>query len=165
MCNAFVKNPNNQFWVVGVDDFGMINDIPLATVPTIYNPPVLRVTPQISWTLAANSVGALTTQLTSPTPINAVPYLVLISPSGFVYLLTATPNGLLTTTSSSIAVSEPIPTPLDIAMSQFPVTAGVICPSCANANVNVAADFSCWCCACNTFVHPEDTTILITLEE
>jgi hypothetical protein len=165
MCNIFVKSPDKQFWKVNCDDFGMLQDSSIVVAPSSYNAPVLRVTPLISWRLAADVTGELTTELISPTPISALPYVILNSPSGFTYLLTATLTGLLSTTFSAIAIQEAIPTQIDISMSQFPMVANVTCPACGNANVTVTGDYSCWCCACNSFVRPEDTTILIQLEE
>lgn len=124
-----------------------------------------------NWHLAVDSFGAITTDLVSaPTPPQiALPSFVLTSPSGFNWIVTSDSSGTLLTDPGSPTTGgnfpDIIPTQNDITLSRWPLSTGIFCSTCGNAAVTVQADLSCWCCACNSFVPPEDTNMIVVLEE
>lgn len=162
MCNILIPDSLNRLWQLGCSDAGM-----LTTALTGFNFPVgtasLRDPQGNAWQLGVTVSGIIRT---SPITTGTFPlaFLVLNSPSGLRYKLTINSAGVLRDLISDTAIDS-LPTQVDVTMSSWPPTSGVICPRCNNANVTVMADMANWCCVCQDFVDPEDTTILVVLSE
>jgi hypothetical protein len=161
MCNIILRDPTNHFWQLGCTEQGLLTTT-LTNITFPINDPMLLVS-NVAWTLTANAQGQIVSTKTTPSNI-AQSFYVLNSPLNKTFKLTATLNGLLSTTFAPGQI-EPIPYPFDISMSRWPDSTPVICPRCSNASIKVSADMSCWCCACNSFVLPEDTNIIVILDE
>jgi hypothetical protein len=166
-CNPLLRDPLNRFWALGVLDNGQLTTTLTSIVPLFQNGPILTVNQQNNWQLSADIQGRIvSTNLNyQPTIQLNLPYIPLLSPSGFAWNLTITSFGLLETTATSSLFPEVIPYIPDVSMSIYGTKNEVFCPSCGNATVVVSADLSCWCCACSSFVLPEDTNIIVVLEE
>lgn len=116
--------------------------------------------------LNIDSDGLLyTTQVINPTAtINFK--LPILSPQGFVYSVSVFSNGtLLTTYDPTAQVFDTVPMPFDVRMSIYGTGDQLICFTCNNAVVDARADLGLWCCACQAFVLPEDTNLLVLLDE
>lgn len=162
MCDILLLDPNNFLWLVGVTNQGNLTTTQTGVQFALVNP-ILNDSNHIGWQISANTLGEIVSTETGPAL--TVPNMRMVAPNGLVYNMGVNTQGMMTTTLVPGQFGTSIPTPIDVSMSQWPDSIGVICPTCGNAIVSVRADFSCWCCACNMFVLPEDTTMLVVLEE
>ena len=128
-------------------------------------------TPINAWHLAVDAFGAITSDLV-PTPVApqiVLPSVLLTSPGGFNWVLTSDDSGTVQTDPGNPVMAgnfpDIIPGQIDITQSRWPLSTGIFCTTCGNASVTVQADLSCWCCACASFVPPEDTNMIVVLEE
>lgn len=166
MCNVLLRDPLNRLWQTAVSNQGSL----LTGLTTLHTNspknPVLNAGSNF-WRLDITNNGTLTTTKVSPqtTPF-ALPYIPITSVGGVNFQLTVHPKtGVLGVSSTGSLLPDFIPYVPDIAMSRFPVSDGIFCATCGNASVTVSADLSCWCCACSSFVLPEDTNMIVVLEE
>lgn len=127
--------------------------------------------PVNSWHLSADTQGRIVADLV-PNPVApqvALPFFPIVSAGGFNWNISIDNNGILQSDLGSPATGgnfqDVIPYPLDVSMSRWPLSTGIFCTTCGNASVTVSGDLSCWCCACNSFVPPEDTNMIVVLEE
>ena len=164
MCNLLLSDPTNNIWSLGCNDVGALQTS-LTAFTFAIQPPIFKDGAGKNWKLSATSVGRVVAAPTGPSQL-AVSYGVLQTPSSFIYQLNINSFGeLYTTLVSGVPPLTNIPTQANISMSRWPDTAGIICPRCNGATVSVSADLSCWCCTCSSFLDPEDTTVLVVLEE
>lgn len=161
-----------RYWAMGIDDSGTLTYTLIPLVPGRHNPPVLKAGSNL-WQLDVDlTESIILTQLpATPTSLVVFDYIPLQSPSGFSFKLTATPDGNLQTTQTFNSIGGPnllpdeIPYPPDVTMSIYGNTPVLICTSCGNASVTASADLSLWCCTCSSFVPPEDTNVVVVLDE
>lgn len=120
-----------------------------------------------AWQLTADLLGrVVSTKIKVPNILSPLDYIPMSSPGGIPFKVVFRDNiQRLVTQGTSGRLIDVIPLQPDVAMSRWPDSIGVSCPSCNNATISVSADLSCWCCVCSTFVIPEDTTITVILEE
>lgn len=163
MCNPLLKDPNGKLWALGVTDNGLLTTSSTTTKLAIFKGSTL-IAGGAYWQLAVDLSGLLNTTSVAPT-INGLPFIALTSPTGLTWQLTSDISGILSTTFSNTHVNDIVPMQPDVVMSAWPTDYGVVCVTCGNASVTVSADFSCWCCTCNSFVLPDDTNILVFLDE
>jgi hypothetical protein len=169
-CAPLLKDPFNVLWQLGVTDDGTITITSLTFMVQLQRGPILKsIYGGVPWQLSVDAVGNIQVNIIHPEVIRQIStYIPLVSPGGFVYNLQILDDGTLITTSSpsNILLPNLVPYIPDVSMSVYNTWNNpVICPRCGNANVVVSADLSCWCCACNSFVFPEDTTIIVVLDE
>lgn len=167
MCDLLIRYPaNNQLWLVGCTDSGNITTTPV-NIPFAINDPSVIDSGNNAWSLTADSVGRIvTTSIGVPLTTSVHSESLISAPSAFTYNLTINTAGLLGTTLAQFPSNRTtVPRPVDIAMSQWPDSIGVTTPTFAGATVTVSADMSCWCCAIQSFVKPEDTTIIVYIDE
>jgi hypothetical protein len=162
-CAPLLKDPAGNFWQLGVTDNGSLTTTEISIPIITQSGPVISLN-GVNWQLSAGISGDIIATAISSGQLG-VPYLPLISPSNLFWNVTITPNGSLQTTSTSTLSPEIIPHANDVSMSVYGTKDMVICTSCGNSTVTVSADLSCWCCSCNTFVKPEDTNIIVILDE
>lgn len=167
MCDLLIRYPvNNQLWLISTTDTGQLMTSPI-NVPFAIIDPSLIDSNNNAWELQADSLGRIVaTNIGAPLTTSVSSATLVSEPTSLVWNLAINASGMLTTTYGNFQPNRSIvPRPIDVAMSQWPDGTGVICPQCGGATVTVSADMSCWCCACNTFVNSEDTTIIIVLSE
>lgn len=165
-CQPVLQAPNNTLWQLGVTNGGLLTTTQIFATFKVLLPPVLGAG-GTSWALSATNGGLIvSTRVLNPfrPPMQYIP---MMAANNSRWLLTVTRNGLLVTTGTTLSFPESIPYPIDVTMSVFGDTCAnfVQCPTCNNAHVTVSGDLSCWCCACSSFVLPEDTTITVVLDE
>lgn len=171
-CNPYLRDPvTNKFWILGIDDGGLFT-LTSSTIPlSHYTGPILsKGSDSYQLGVDSQSGGAemiIATKITPPTIQTPQPYIPLISsPSGFPFMLVlADPDPFLQSSTTPTILPDAIPYIPDVSMSKWPDSIGVFCASCGNSTVTVSADFSCWCCSCNSFIIPEDTNIIVILDE
>lgn len=166
-CRPILSAPNGTLWQLGCNDLGLLTTTQVFLKLKYLQNPLLG-TSNITWQLSATNTGNIvSTKVVNPTARLPLSYIILVSPGGNTFLLTIDSNGFLHTAQTNSSVAESIPYINDVTMSVYGDTCQnfVICPVCANASVTVSADLSCWCCTCSSFVLPEDTTIMVVLDE
>lgn len=165
MCNILLKDPvSNSLWQTSIDGVGALITTPQGFTVAHFQPPLLTGDGAL-WQIQVDGVGDITLGLGAPRLLPAIDYIVMSDPTGKPYKVFVT-GGVLATQALTTRPPDAIPHQIDTSMSNFPEGYnGVMCPSCHNASITVTADFGCWCCVCNTFVPPEDTTILVALDE
>jgi hypothetical protein len=164
MCNVLLKDPNNNFWQLASDDFGIMETTLTPITVQTYAPPVIKAGGN-AWTLSADITGQVALNPTNITKV-ALPYIILHSTSKQWQLTFSPLTQQLLMQPTSIGQQDVIPTETDVSMSRWPEGYnGLLCPNCANASVTVSGDLSCWCCVCSSFVLPENTTIEVALSE
>lgn len=166
MCDLLIRYPvNDQLWLLGTTDGGNMTTAPVHIPFPILDPTLIDNNGD-AWSLTANNLGEIVaTNIGSPLTTSVNSATLISTPSNVFFTLTIDSNGLLHTAFSALHPATVVPRPHDVTMSQWPDSIGVTCPRCGGATVTVSADMSCWCCACNAFVLPEDTTILVILDE
>jgi len=165
-CTPLLEDPFGVFWALSVDDDGELTITSTTVKPIRQSPPTLSVG-NSAWALSVDATESI--QVTQvPTPGFALlPYIPLNSLGNIPWKLTVDPDGTLRTTSTgSTLLPDIIPYPIDVTMSIYGNTPQLLfCTTCANASVTASADLSLWCCSCSTFVLPEDTNILVVIDE
>lgn len=166
MCSPLLRDPLNRLWQTQVLDQGNLT----ATLTNINSPYPKNPTLQVGssfWQLEITSKGSLTSTKVGKPNLTALPYIPMTSLGGVNYKLTVLdPSGIIGVTTTGSVLPDFIPYSPDVSMSFWPTAnTGVFCTTCGNASVTVSADLSCWCCSCSTWVLPEDTNILVQLEE
>lgn len=187
MClSLVVQDPTLRLWNVGVSDDGLLNTLSGAKTAQRNNP-VYRVPgsggfgvggfgqggfgagsgPDVFFQLSADTSGLLlTTKLTPGAQIVPVLSSLIRSLHGFKYKLQVSATGLLSTTYAPNDVFfDTVPMPPDVTMSLYGTGDLLICALCNNAVTDARADLGLWCCACQAFVLPEDTNLLVLLDE
>jgi hypothetical protein len=174
-CTPLLKDPKGHYWALGVGDQGNPTTVAFNEPIQFQSNPILTDTngQSTNWQFSATTTGAIVaTQIFSLPTIRKdnLPYIPLISPSGFAYIFTVTSQGNIQTTFLPLGLiryfPDVIPYIPNVTMSQYGnYNPSVTCPVCANAVIQVSADLSCWCCTCSCFVPPEDTTMLVVLDE
>lgn len=164
-CQPILQAPNGTLWQLGVTNGGLLTTTQVFLSLKYLQPPVLGAG-GVAWQISATNGGLMVTTKVNPVRPPML-YIPMAAANNSRWLLTVTINGLLVTTSTTLALPESIPYPIDVTMSVFGDTCSnfVQCPVCNNAHVTVSGDLSCWCCACSSFVLPEDTTITVVLDE
>ena len=164
MCIPLIKDPIGGWWAIGFLPNGQVTQSRVSS-PSISGPPTLHInSPSHTWNLTVDMFGRLVkTQVSADA--QAPTQLIGVDTIGRGHALTVLDDGQTQSVFGIAPLRENIPQYLDITQSSWPVTAGVVCTVCGNASVNVRADFGCWCCTCNRFVDPDDTTIIIVLDE
>lgn len=133
------------------------------TISVPFNDPTLIDSNNVVWKITASTSG-LIVATTGVTSDHAVPYLEIdSSPGNVTFSSVITSNGTLLMTPSP-GLQAAIPYPKNITMSRWPQSIGVIYIP-LGVSVAVSADMSNWCCSLQKFVKPEDTTILVVLDE
>lgn len=118
--------------------------------------------------LNVDTDGLLYTDVKSILPSGQIANLKIpvLSAQAFVYSISVQSDGTLTTTyDPSATVFDSVPMPYDVLMSIYGTGDTLICSTCNNAVVDARADLGLWCCACQAFVLPEDTNLLVILDE
>lgn len=165
MCTIYFKDTTNTAWLGSIDDFGDITSTKQTGVKLAHytSPVMVDVVDGTTWAVNIDTFGDFVLQPgKGQFPLD---YLIMTNSSGKPYKVFVSRGGLQTQLMTTRLLDE-IPTPLDVTMSRWPEGFnGLICPNCNNASVTAQADFSLWCCSCNTFVPPEDTIIEVALSE
>lgn len=166
MCNILLRDPANNLWQVSVLDQGNLTTSPSTLVSNDPKNPVL-VNGTNNWQLGISTHGSLNATLVTPASVKrALSYIPMTSSGGVNFSLKVhDATGVLGVSSTGSLLPDFIPYIPDVAMSRFPVSDGIYCYTCGNASVTVSADLSCWCCTCSNFVLPENTNIIVVLEE
>jgi hypothetical protein len=170
-CIPLLRDPLNRFWALNVLDTGQLQTTLTAASPSTQNNPILIDANgnQTIWQVSINTSGQLLSTRLGQLPTLQPPltYLPLASVDNLYFKLTILPTGQLQTLSTSTLLPDVIPYVPNVTMSVYgtPITAPVTCPTCNNAVVIVSADESCWCCTCSAFVLPENTTMIVILDE
>ena len=163
-CTPLLRDPFNAYWALSTDDDGDLTITKVQIVPYRQNPPALQIG-YAAWQLAVDATEAITvTKVANPGQIK-FPYIPLNSPGGIPWKLTVTQEGELQTTATSTLLPDVIPLPSDITMSVYGTDDLLFCNSCGNASVTALADLGLWCCSCSSYVLPEDTNIIVVLDE
>lgn len=171
-CVPLLRGINGSFWILNIDSTGELvftsTDIPIAH----YQGPLLSTTNgKDVWQLSIDDTvpgqeDIIVTKVTPPTIQPALPYIPFVSPVGGAWKLTVDPDGSLQTNTTDALLPGVIPYIPDVTMSVYGNNnPPLICTNCGNASVTASADLSLWCCSCNTFVPPEDTNIIVVLDE
>ena len=163
MCNALLPAPNGTFFSLGVTAQGLLTTTLVTTQDPFIAGPTLVDGTNVFWQLTANNAGDIVSTKKASAPF-ALQYLSLHSGQAY-WKLTTRADGLLVTNAITGVLGDFIPYPVDVTMSAWPENIGVICPKCGNASIHVSADLSNWCCECNMFINPEDTNVVVILDE
>lgn len=166
-CLPILPDPSGGYWQLGVTDAGLLTTTQVFPVLKHIAGPYLKAGYNV-WQLTADTQGRIVdTLILPPTAQSPLPYIPLISPGGFFYSLTLdTIQGLLLTNSTGATLlPDVIPYIPDVTMSVWPASTPLVCFTCGNATVTASADLSLWCCSCSAFVPPDDTNILVVLDE
>lgn len=164
MCIPLIKGALGDWWAIGFLPDGQVTQTRVSS-PLITGPATSHInSTSFTWNLTTDSLGRLVktkvgADAQAPTQLVGVDIL------GQGHGLTVSDSGATVTVYAIAPVRETVPAQKDISLSSWPVSAGVVCTTCGNASVNVQADFGCWCCTCNRFVDPDDTTLVIVLDE
>lgn len=165
-CTPLLKDPTNHYWALSVLDTGMLTTTAFNfPVKAQNNPILLDPNGKSNWQLSADATGRI---ISTQVGGGGVVYIPLMSPRNLNYIVGIDASGLLFTSATTAILPDIIPYPIDVAMSVYGngfLNPPVTCPNCGNASVTVSADESCWCCTCRSFVLPEDTTIIVILDE
>lgn len=166
MCDVLLKDPLNRLWQMSIDNQGLLLTTLLPNTMSQIDGPTIASDPTRQWHLSAELDGTIVSTFVPPTPLRQIlNYIPMKSPNGGTFKIQVDSSGLLLSTVTAVMLPDSIPYPFDVTMSRWPDSIGVTCPACANATVSVLGDLACWCCVCNAFVKPEDTTILVILDE
>lgn len=165
-CNPLLRDPFGVFWALGITNNGSLTITKsfLATnrqVNPIIGPDILNAF-QLSVTANEHIQSA---KVVPPTIQAPQAYIPLLSPAGGAFQLIVDKQGDLITLPTDTLLVDIIPYVPDVAMSVYGNTPGLICFTCGNASVTASADLSLWCCSCNSFVLPEDTSVIVILDE
>lgn len=170
-CNPLLRDQLGRFWALGVGDDGSLT-ITLTSIQVNHQQGPFLGSGHDIWQLSvdASSLGNEGIQLTKATPptiLGTLTYIPLVSSVGGAWALTVSSGDLLVT-ATDFLFPDIIPRQPDVTMSiygnAFPLTP-LICTTCGNASVTASADLSLWCCTCSSFVPPEDTNIIVVLDE
>lgn len=164
MCLGLLADPSNLAWSIAVTDQGQMQTIRVFKYSPASPVPQIRST-STTWNLSIDSQGRLVATATSANPSAPNSVVLTSAPSGTIWTVTITDAGFINFQQGGFGGNDPVPGLKDVSMSNFPRTAGVTCAACGNATVTVMADFRCWCCTCNQFVDPNDTNIVVILDE
>lgn len=165
---SHLGTPTNNFWAMSVDDVGDLTLTSVNFVPSRHNPPVLNVADKAFRLDVDETEAIVVRQIVPGTVPVSFDYIPLNSPNFLPYKLTVDQSGELTITQTAALLPDMIPYPDDVRMSVYgdaPPLTPLICISCGNASVTASADLSLWCCTCSSFVTPEDTNIIVVLDE
>lgn len=171
-CNPLLKDTRGRFWALGIQDDGALT-ITLTNILVAHQQgPYLGYGNNV-WQLSVDDSvlgdeAIAYTKVTPPTILGTLLYIPLRSPIGGAWALTISPDGDLQQTPTDYLFPDIIPYQPDVTMSIYgnaPPLTPLICNTCGNASVTASADLSLWCCTCSTFVPPEDTNIIVVLDE
>lgn len=166
MCDVLLRDPINRLWQMSIDDQGLLLTTLLLTKLPQIDGPTIASDPTKQWKLSADLDGTIISTSVPQTPLRQIlTYIPMRAPSGGTFKIQVDSTGSLLSTVTATMLPDSIPLPFDVTMSRWPDSIGVTCPACANATVSVLGDLACWCCVCNSFVKPDDTTILVILDE
>lgn len=194
-CNPLLRDQYNRFWSLGVQNDGApsitLTSIPMNHQQ---NPNILVGSDIWQLSVDASSLGDEAIQVTKlnslflgglgegglgeqgygtgvlvrpPNPVRTLTYIPLISPIGGAWALTVSSDGDVLLTATDYLFPDVIPYPPDVTMSTYGAMPflPLLCATCGNASVTASADLSLWCCTCSSFVPPEDTNILVVIDE
>lgn len=151
---------------MSIDDSGLLVTTLLPTMIPQIEGPTLASDPTKQWHLSAEVDGTIVSTSVPATSLRQIlNYVPMKSPSGGTFKIQVDGTGSLLSTVTPFMLPDSIPIPFDVTMSRWPDSIGVTCPALHDATVSVLGDLACWCCVCNAFVRPEDTTILVILDE
>lgn len=165
-CNPLLRDTQNQFWALGIDDNGELT-LDLSSTPINHHEgPLLGTRPNV-WKLSIDANQDIQVDKVTPSTIlGTLPYIPLRSPIGGAWALTVDENGNLQVDPTDYLYPDIIPYQPDVSMSLYgDMPPMLICTTCGNASVTASADLSLWCCTCSSFVLPEDTNIIVVLDE
>lgn len=160
------QNPNilvgSDVWQLSVDASSLGNE---AIQVTKINTPSFAGLGEGGLGQQGYGIGVVSVQVAPP--IRALAYIPLRSPIGGAWAFSISSDGDVLVTATDYLFPDIIPYPPDVTMSRYGAIPflPLLCATCGNASVTASADLSLWCCTCSSFVPPEDTNILVVIDE
>jgi hypothetical protein len=173
-CNPLLKgSPNGTLWALGIDDDGELTLTQVSFTVNHHAGPILGELGN-TWQLSMDDSEPgnefmVVTRVNPPTILGPLTYIPLLSPIGGAWkLVIADTDGTLQTVSTSLLLPDILPRQPDVTMSIYgnaPPLIPLICNTCGNASVTASADLSLWCCTCSSYIFPEDSNVVVVLDE
>lgn len=166
-CTPLLRDEVGVLWGLSISDNGNPTITKTSLAVGHFGNPIVGSDPKNAWQLSVFRGSIIAQKITPPTILNPLYYVPLVSPGRLPWSLTTDKDGnILTTQTAAGLLPDVIPYPPDVVMSIYGNSPALLfCSTCGNASVTASADLSLWCCSCSAFVTPEDTNIVIVLDE
>lgn len=165
-----LRDTTNRFWSMSSNLDGTLKIVTLdgLALRDFENPVIKASNEDAYYQLSVAADGTLVTDtITGPATNRAIDYFPFVSQddSGLTYFkLRVRQGGLLRLYETENLLPDSFPHPSNVSYSSLGGTR-LIHTSCALQAIIVLADLGLWCRACNKFVLPENSNIIVVLEE
>lgn len=162
-----LRDPNNVLWSMTTNVDGSINIVTLdgVTITDFANPVLKASNEDAYYRLSVASDGALvTTSITGEETNRAIDYFPFVSTDGTYFKLRARLGGELRLYETETLLPDSFPSPRNVAYSSLGGPR-LVHTGCGLSSIIALGDFALWCRSCNKFVLPENSNIIVVLDE
>lgn len=168
MCRITLKDPNNNYWQITATSEGEIETISIDnTRLKEFVDPVMKVFKGDGYfKLTANTDGTIQSQSTSGRDaLTAISYIPFTTQDGIFVKLRIKGDGTFRMFETEDLLPDSIPSPNNVAISNYGTGSKLVHTNCGLGSITARADLGLWCCSCNEFVLPENTNVIVILDE
>lgn len=162
MCNITFHDDLNRVWALAITLDGAISTTFVTNLHNA-NPNPILLSNGNYWLISPGEDGNLHADTVAPS-ISAVTEIGLRDLSGNPYQLGVTDAGELKVSPGGIAPIDDLPSLPDVKMHQIPAP-GLVCYSEGNAPGAIRSDYAIWCCTTQRFVTPENSNMVVFIDE